>query len=91
MIRECKVKIHNSKVAVVDFDGKDLQIPHSDSIGDVAYIKYENDKYSVITKEAFEKAIAKKNNKVIKNNIGIKEPVENTASEIVIDNEVAGV
>lgn len=85
MIKECKVKLHNSIIAVVDFNGTDLQIPHSDLITDVAYIKYENKKYSIVTKEDFLKEKNRKSKKIKYNE---EESYENRLINTVIDNEV---
>ena len=52
--------LHNDEVAVVDFDGKKIQIPNSKLIGKTAFIKYEKGKYTTISKDEFDKYISNK-------------------------------
>ena len=55
MIKECDVILHNNRVAVILFDGMKIQIPHSELVKEKAYINFENDKYTIVSKEDFEK------------------------------------
>jgi len=60
MIKECDVILHNDKVAVVVFEGKKIQVPNSDLINRTAYIKYEDGKYIVVSKDEASKSYKKK-------------------------------
>lgn len=60
MIKECNVILHNSLVAVVVFDGKKIQVPSNKLIGKTAYVKYEKEKYIIISKEEYLKSLEKK-------------------------------
>jgi len=82
LIKECDVILHNNRVAVILFDGMKIQIPHSELIKEKAYINFENDKYTIVSKEDFEKAQSFKTKK----NTGNKNKDLNS----VIDNEEQG-
>ena len=61
MIKECNVISRNSRVSVVKFDDKKLQIPTSDLVGTTtAYIKYDKKKYTVVSEEEYNKSNKKK-------------------------------
>lgn len=60
MIKECNVILHNSLVAVVVFDGKEIQVPSNKLIGKTAYVKYEKEKYIIVSKEEYLKSLEKK-------------------------------
>lgn len=79
MIKECNVVLHNSLVAVFVFDGKEVQVPSNKLIDKTAYVKYENEKYIIVSKEEYLKSLEKKQ-KVSKKQDTKKE-------NIVIDNE----
>ena len=85
MIKECKVVLHNDKVAVVLFDGNRIQVSNSNLIGKTAYVKYENEKYTVVSKDELDKSSKKKlkTEKLNSKNESVVEVTEN----IVIDNE----
>lgn len=85
MIKECDIILQNNKVAVVLFDRSKIQIPHSEIIGDKAYIKYENGKYTVVPKEDFNKQKLNAKVKTKKNSND-----ENKDLISVIDNEEQG-
>lgn len=55
LIKECNVILHNDLVAVVLFDGKEIQVPNSKLIGATAYVKFENEKYTIVSKDKFDK------------------------------------
>lgn len=55
LLKECDVILHNNRVAVILFDGIKIQIPHSELIKEKAYINFENDRYTIVSKEDFEK------------------------------------
>lgn len=78
MIKECKVILHNDKVAVVMFDKTKVQVPNSELIGKTAFVRFENGKYSIVSKEEFIKYNNKKNRNIKKND-----------NEKSIENEVA--
>lgn len=82
MIKECDVILHNNRVAVILFDGMKIQIPHSELIEEKAYINFENDRYTIVSKEDFEKTQSFKTKK----NTGNK----NKDLISVIDNEEQG-
>ena len=47
MVKECKVLLRNQYVMVVDFDGKEIQMPSDHTDKDTVFVKYENDRYSI--------------------------------------------
>ena len=47
MVKECKVLLRNQYVMVVDFDGKEIQMPSDQTDKDTVFVKYENDRYSI--------------------------------------------
>ena len=55
MIKECKVLLRNQYVMVVDFDGKEIQMPSDHTDKDTVFVKYENDRYSITCKLEEEK------------------------------------
>lgn len=55
LIKECKVKTKNDKVAVILFDGKEIQVPSSKLIQDSAYVKLNKGKYIVVSDDEFYK------------------------------------
>lgn len=81
MIKECDVILHNNRVAVILFDGMKIQIPHSELVKEKAYINFENDRYTIVSKEDFEAQSFK-----TKKNTGNK----NKDLISVIDNEEQG-
>ena len=84
LIKECKVILHNDLVAVVLFDGKEIQVPNSKLINKTTYVKFENKKYIVVSNDEFEK-FCKRN---IKKNKVEEKPIEIVDEEnIVKDNE----
>ena len=50
MTKECKVLLRNQYVMVVDFNGKEIQMPSDHTDKDTVFIKYENDRYSITDK-----------------------------------------
>ena len=50
MVKECKVLLRNQYVMVVDFDGKEVQMPSDRTDKDTVFVKYENDRYSITCK-----------------------------------------
>ena len=85
MIKECDVIIHNKKVAVILFEGKEIQVPHNELIENKAYIKFDSGKYTVATKADFDKQNA---NYVAKLKKKLKD--ENKELISVMDNEEQG-
>nr|DAI69575.1 MAG TPA: hypothetical protein [Caudoviricetes sp.] len=55
MTKECKVLLRNQYVMVVDFDGKEIQMPSDHTDKDTVFVKYENDRYSITCKLEKEK------------------------------------
>lgn len=81
MIKECKVILHNDLVSVVLFDKKEIQVPSNKLIGNTAYVKFDNDKYTVVSKNEFEKFV-KRNDRKSKN----KEKFEKETVEKIFEN-----
>lgn len=50
MTKECKVLLRNQYVMVVDFNGKEIQMPSDHTDKDTVFVKYENDRYSITCK-----------------------------------------
>ena len=44
MTKECKVLLRNQYVMVVDFNGKEIQMPSDHTDKDTVFVKYENDR-----------------------------------------------
>lgn len=55
MTKECKVLMRNELVMVVDFDGKEIQMPSDHTDKDIVFVKYENDRFSIVDKLEKEK------------------------------------
>ena len=55
MTKECKVLLRNQYIMVVDFDGKEIQMPSDHTDKDTVFVKYENDRYSITCKLEEEK------------------------------------
>lgn len=52
MIKKCNVILHNSACTVVDYDGKHIQLP-SLTNDNVVYVKYENQRYELVTEKDY--------------------------------------
>ena len=50
MTKECKVLLRNKLVMVVDFDGKEIQMPSDHATTNTVFVKYENDRYTITDK-----------------------------------------
>lgn len=50
MTKECKVLMRNEFVMVIDFDGKEIQMPSDHKNTDTIFVKFENDRYSITDK-----------------------------------------
>lgn len=50
MIRECEVVLQNEKVLVIDFNGTMVQLPCIENKRSKVLVKYENGKYTIVTK-----------------------------------------
>lgn len=50
MTKECKVLLRNKLVMVVDFDGKEIQMPSDHATTNTVFVKFENDGYSITDK-----------------------------------------
>jgi hypothetical protein len=55
MIKECKVLLRNKLVMVVDFDGKEIQMPSDHTDKNTVFVKHENDRYTITCKLEEEK------------------------------------
>ena len=55
MIKECKVLMRNELVMVIDFDGKEIQMPSDHKDSNIVFVKYENDRFSIVDKLEKEK------------------------------------
>lgn len=53
MIKKCNVILHNSACTVVDYDGKQLQLPFLTNL-DVVYVKFENQRYEIVSEKDYE-------------------------------------
>ena len=42
MVKECKVLLRNQYVMVIEFDGKEIQMPSDHSDFNKVFVKYEN-------------------------------------------------
>ena len=60
MVKECKVVLHNSAVMVVDFSGTKVQFPATKINDEVVYVEYIDGKYSVVSREDYEKSLKPK-------------------------------
>lgn len=59
MTKECKVLLRNQYVMVVDFDGKEVQMPSDHTDKNTVFVKHENDRYTITCKLEEEKKSAK--------------------------------
>lgn len=50
MVKECKVLLRNQYVMVIEFDGKEIQMPSDHSDFNKVLVKYENGRYSITDK-----------------------------------------
>lgn len=50
MTKECKVLMRNEFVMVIDFDGKEIQMPSDHKDTNTVFVKFENDRYSITDK-----------------------------------------
>ena len=57
MTKECKVLLRNKLVMVVDFDGKEIQMPSDHKETNTVFVKYENDRYFITDKLEEEKPV----------------------------------
>lgn len=86
MIKECNIILRNDKVAVVLFDSQKIQVPNTELIGEKAYLRFEHNKYTVVSKDDFEKLNAKKESDNSK-----RRKKKNETNNIVMDNEEVGI
>lgn len=61
MIKECKVILRNDIYTVADYDGVQVQFPSIDKVDKFIYIELKNSKYSVVSKDVYEKSLVKIN------------------------------
>ena len=86
LIKECNVILHNDKVAVVVFEGKKIQVPNNDLIGKTAYVKFEDGKYTVVSKEELDKSNKKRIKKELAK-VEVEPVVVEETEVVVMDNE----
>lgn len=55
MIKECKVLLRNKLVMVVNFNGKEIQMPSDHTDKNTVFVKHENDRYTITCKLEEEK------------------------------------
>lgn len=83
MIKECKVILCNQAVTVVLFDGVEVQLPSVKQVTSTAYVKLENDNYTIVSKEEYE--ASKK--PIIRRKEKAKVFSEETLEEIKVESE----
>ncbi len=59
MIKECKIILHNSSCIVVDCDGTHIQFPHMEHHGNCIYVSIDDNRYSIVSKDDYEKSLMK--------------------------------
>lgn len=86
MIKKCKVIKNNGSIAIALYDSIKVQIPSENVYDDIAYIKYDNNRYTVSNKYEYEKSKTKliKQPKTKGEDISKIGKIED---KIVIDNE----
>lgn len=57
MIRECKVLMRNNLVMVVDFEGKEVQMPSDNGNEETIYIELQDNKFTVVSKEKYDSSL----------------------------------
>lgn len=86
MVKECKVILHNSAVIVVDFDGTHIQFPATKTKSEKVYVEYSDGKYTIATKEDYEKSLRSKTDKKSKK---VKTTETDLVEEVVESETVA--
>lgn len=93
MIRECEVKLCNSEVIVVLFDGKEIQMPRRDNISSSVYVKFDHGHYSLATeieyKEMTKKKVNEKKGTSVHDNTLVMDNEEQGYSPLVIHSSLA--
>lgn len=69
MIKECKVLEWNELVMVVDFDGNKIQMSSTKNKEKVVYVKYENRKYNIVSREEYDQSFIKEEKKAVKKEV----------------------
>lgn len=78
MIRKCKITYHNKflNIIVFEFNGKEIQMTSNIPVGtSVVYVKYEGNKYSIVSKQEYDKS-----NKTLKNINVAEKTIKNSTS-----------
>ncbi|MDU7030173.1 MAG: hypothetical protein E6357_21115 [Clostridiales bacterium] len=57
MIRECKVLMRNNLVMVVDFEGKEVQMPSDNGDEVNIYVELQDNKFTVVSKEKYDSSL----------------------------------
>lgn len=68
MIKECNIILHNTATLVIDFDGKHIQLPRIEIKGEKVYVECEDGKYTISSKEEYDKSLKTKSDKKTKKN-----------------------
>ena len=77
MIKECTVLLNNSAVTVVKFGEVEVQLPSIQRDAKKVFVKFENDRYTVVDKLDEPEVQTKKKSKktIVENDIGDNEPI----------------
>lgn len=75
MVKECRVILRNPVNMVVLFGDIEVQMPSNNGVSSVVYIKYEDNKYTLSSKDEYDKELC--SNKKIK----VKPNIENDSLE----------
>lgn len=70
MIRECNILLNNNLNMVIDFNGHEIQMPTSNPSGNTVFVRFENNRYTLATKEEYNillKTSTKKQHKLREN------------------------
>lgn len=57
MIRECKVLMRNNLLMVVDFEGKEVQMPSDNGNEENIYVELQDNKFTVVSKEKYDSSL----------------------------------
>lgn len=75
MIKKCNVTLKNKDVLVVSYDGTDVQFTNTGIDEDVIFVKFENDKYSIVDECEYNGSLKSVKKKYISETIENKDSV----------------
>lgn len=75
MIKKCNVTLKNKDVLVVSYDGTDVQFTNTGIDEDVIFVKFENDKYSIVDECEYNDSLKSVKKKYISETIENKDSV----------------